>query len=169
MSNHFYPAGALIPDYLRAGAGFLLTGGPLLLAHPASVMTYVLGGLAALFLLYGARTLLRQMTRFELTETDLIAVGLLRATLRWHDLQGMELRYFSIKRDRGTGWMQLKLAAREECLRLDSGVTDFATIAARAAEEAERRGLALNETTRANLATLAIGFDPSPERAPAER
>jgi hypothetical protein len=166
MSKHRYPAAALTTDYLRAGAGFLLTGGPLLLAKPSPLMVYVLGGLAILFLLFGLRTALRQMTRFEMTDSRLSAAGPLGATIRWATLETVQLRYFSTRRDRSEGWMQLKLKSGEGSVRLDSELSDFDTIAARAAYEAEHRGLALSETTRANLATLDVRSAPPLREAP---
>ncbi len=167
MSSHCYLPGALVPDYLRSGAGFALTGGPFFFANPSSIMIYVLGGLAALFFLYGARTFIRQMTRFELTDGGLAARGPLGATVRWDELQRMQVRYFSTRRDRTEGWMQLKLGAASGSLRIDSEVSEFATIAAQATRAAERRGLDLSEATRANLATLDIDLADPPGEAPA--
>lgn len=169
MSDHHYPTDSLIPDYLRSAAGLIVTGGPLLFANSSSIMIYVLASLAALFLLFGARTAIRQMTRLELTDTGLTAAGPLGTTIRWRDLERLELRYFSTRRDRSRGWLQLKLAAAKGRLRLDSDITDFAVIASRAAHEAAQRGLDVSETTRANLTTLGISFDPSPAEAAAGR
>jgi len=166
MSKHRYPGAALTTDYLRGGAGFLLTGGPLLLAKPSPLMVYVLGGLAILFLLFGLRTALRHMTRFEMTDSRLSAAGPLGTTIRWASLEAVQLRYFSTRRDRTEGWMQLKLKSENGSMRLDSELSDFEAIAARAAVEAEHRGLDLNENTRANLATLGIRYAPPLQEAP---
>ena len=157
MSRHHYPPSALIPDYLRAVAGLLLSGGPLLLADPSLLMIYVLAGLATLFSLYGLRTLVRHMWRLEVTENGVTAAGPFGGSVRWDELSALQLRYFSTRRDRTDGWMQLKLRGGNDTLRIESALSDFAVVVARAAGEAERRGLALNESTRANLATLGIG------------
>lgn len=162
MSRHRYQSSTLVPDYLRAGAGLALTGGPLLFAAPASPVVLVLGSLVGLFLLYGVRTAVRQMTCYELTEAGVTATGPFGASVSWNTLQGVQLRYFSTNRDRTAGWMQLKLVGSDGSLRLDSDITDFAHIAARAAIEAERRGLTLNEATRVNLSSL----DARPEHVP---
>lgn len=158
MSDHRYPRAALTTDYLRSGAGFLLTGGPLLLAKPSTPMVYILGGLAILFVFFGLRTALRQMTRFEMTDTRLSAAGPLGATIHWKSLERVQLRYFSTRRDRSDGWMQLKLRSGTGSIRLDSEVSDFVAIAARAVHEAEHLGLLLSETTRANLSTLGLTY-----------
>jgi hypothetical protein len=159
VSHHNYPRSALIPDYLRAGAGLLLSGGPLFLADPSSLMIYVLAGLAALFSLYGMRTMVRHMWRLEVTEKGVTAAGPFGGSVRWDELSALQLRYFSTRRDSTDGWMQLKLRGGESSLRIESALSDFAVVVARAAGEAERRGLTLNESTRANLATLDIGAD----------
>ena len=164
MSRHHYPPSVLAPDYIRAGAGLFLSGGPLLLADPSPVMASILAGLVFLFFLYFVRTVARQMWQFELTENGMTVAGPFAKSLKWDDLDAVQLRYFSTRRDRKGGWMQLKLAASGTTLRVDSGVTDFAAIAARAAGEAERRGLPLSEATRANLASLGPAFAPSPPR-----
>jgi hypothetical protein len=158
-----------MPDYLRASAGFILSGGPLLLADPSPVMLYVLGSLAALFLLYGVRTFVRQMWRFEVTDKGVSAAGPFGVSIRWDELSAIQLRYFSTRRDRSDGWMQLKLRSAGGTLRLESALTDFALVAERAAREAERRGLTLGESTRANLATLGRGDSAGYRGAPAER
>lgn len=165
MSRHHYPPSALIPDYSRAGAGLLLSGGPLLLADPSSLMVYFLAGLAALFSLYGLRTLVRQMWRLEVTENGVTAAGPFGGSVRWDELSALQLRYFSTRRDRGDGWMQLKLRGGDGSLKIESALSDFATVVARAAGEAERRGLALNESTRVNLATFGIGAGASHREA----
>jgi hypothetical protein len=166
MSDHRYPPAALTTDYLRSGAGFLLTGGPLLLAKPSTPMVYILGGLAILFVLFGLRTALRQMTRIEMTDTRLSATGPLGSTIHWESLEGVKLRYFSTRRDRSEGWMQLKLTSGAGSIRLDSEISDFAAIAARAAHEAEHRGLPLSEATRANLSTLGLRYAAPLQEAP---
>ncbi len=166
MSDHRYPPAALTTDYLRSAAGFILTGGPLLLAKPSAPMVYILGGLAILFVLFGLRTALRQMTRFEMTDSRLSAAGPLGATIHWESLERVQLRYFSTRRDRSEGWMQLKLTGGAGSIRLDSEVSDFAAIAARAVQEAEHRGLPLSETTRANLSTLGLAYAPPLQEAP---
>src|SRR3546814_2315017 len=59
MNRHRYPAGSLKGDYLRAGIGLLVTAGPLS-AGLGLIAGAIFGGLAALFLGFGLRTLARQ-------------------------------------------------------------------------------------------------------------
>ena len=165
MSVHRYPTAALVADYGRAGVGFALTAGPLALADPAPVFFWCLAGLAAIFAAFAGRTALRQLTRYELAPDALAAVGPLPRRIAWDQLQDLRLRYFSTKRDRKEGWLQLDLKAANGRIRLDSTLDDFHLVVRRAAEAAASRGLSLGETTRGNLVGLGVRPpDPAPRR-----
>ena len=154
MSHHRYAIAALLADYFRAGIGLSLTAGLALFTAPSPAVRYLLGGVAVLFLVYAVRTLSRHFTLVELSDAGIRAIGPFGMTLKWADLKGMDLRYFSTRRDRGRGWMQLRLKSEAGKLALDSGLDDFAMLARRAAAELSARGLALTPATRANLEVL---------------
>jgi hypothetical protein len=67
MSSHHYPISTLSSDYLRVAVGLTLTLGPLLLLDLASVIAWLLSALAVLFVWFGVRTGLRQMSSVELS------------------------------------------------------------------------------------------------------
>ena len=157
MSVHRYARGTLLADYARAAVGVTLTAGPLLLARPAAPMMAILGGLAGLFALYGVRTWIRSATRITLDDEGIMASGPRTATLPWQRLERIKLDYFSTRRDRTKGWMQMKLEGDGKALRLDSSLEGFADIARRAAREAALRGIELPPATRTNFAALGIG------------
>ena len=158
MSDHRYTVAALTPDYVRAGAGIVLTAGPLALVRPTPVLAYVLGGLALLFALFAARTAIRHLTTIELTSAGIRALGPFTAAIDWSELSTVELRYFSTRRDRAKGWMQLRVRGPRTALRLDSNIEAFETIAARVIDEARARGVALDDSTLANLTALGARF-----------
>ncbi len=112
--------------------------------------------MAGNFRLYFARTVCRQLTHIELDETGIRAKGPLGAALRWEDLCSMRLEYYSTRRDREGGWMQLKLSDARRTIRIDSEIGGFAELARGVAAEARRRDLRLDESTRANFAMLGI-------------
>jgi hypothetical protein len=157
VSVHRYERRALLSDYVRSAVGVLLTAGPLLLARPAAPMMAVLGVLAGLFALYGARTWIKSATRITLDETGIRAAGPRSAMVRWGGLERIRIDYYSTRRDRTKGWMQMKLVGDGGTLRLDSSLEGFAEIAGRAAREATRLGIALPAATRTNLAALGFG------------
>jgi hypothetical protein len=159
MSSHRYPPATSRADYVRAGLGFLLTGGLAILARGETVVTVVLGVLALLFLLFGLRTWLRQTTVIEATDEGISTSGSRCVTFSWGELTRLRLRYYATKRDRTGGWMQLDLAAGRRRLSIESSLDGFSEIVRRAARGAEVNGLALDAATRTNL--LALGIVPA--------
>jgi hypothetical protein len=128
----------------------------LLISPPGAVATGILGALAILFALFGMRTALRHLTRIEVTETGLSATGPVRAEIPWGELDRIRLDYYSTRRDRRSGWMQLDLRAGRAAIRIDSRIDQFRELVERAMHAAALRGLDLNAATAANLEALAI-------------
>ncbi len=157
MTRHAYPNSAMIGDYLRAAAGVVPVALILAIAPVGTGAGAILGGLAALFLVFGVRTALRHMTRVEISDAGLSASGPLSASIHWAELDGIKLAYYSTRRDRRDGWMQLELRAGSARVRLDSRIDGFPALVERAARAAEMRGLELSAATSANLEALGIG------------
>ena len=158
-SRHRYPARAVMIDYLYSGLGLLFTLGPLAGTTPTGPAAWVLGGLAALFAVYGARTALRHRTWLSVNEEGISVHGLLRRHLAWDALTRCTLSYYSTRRNRDRGWMQLTLKAGRRSLRIDSQIEGFDRIVRRAASAAAGRGVAFDHTTQENL--RALGISPS--------
>ncbi len=171
MSLHSYPRSALVGDYIRAGAGFALTAGPLIWVKPASVMVYILGGLAILFAMFGFRTYVRQATRLELAAEGIRTIGPFGASLPWDALRQVELRFFSTQRSRRDGWMQLKLKGTGKSIRVDSSISEFSDIAETVVRQALDRDVVLDEHTRTNFQSLGVELpndDPEPAKPRAD-
>jgi hypothetical protein len=156
MSEHRYPADALLGDYVRAGAGLLLAGAPLVLVPLNVYVEGVLGALAALFGCFGGLTALRHVRRIEVGEEGIAARGPFPVQLAWEALDGVTLRYFATRRDGSRGWMELKLRGAGRRLLLDSRIEGFNDIAQRTARAVARRHLELTPATAANFAALGI-------------
>ena len=109
MSYYAYPTSAMLGDYLRSAAGVVPATAILVTLPLGSITTTVLGGFAALFAGFGIRTIIRHGTRFEMTGSALRTSGLRRASIVWGELDRMKLAYYSTRRDRRDGWMQLEL------------------------------------------------------------
>jgi hypothetical protein len=121
-----------------------------------SVAAVVLGGFAAIFGAFAIRTALRHGTSLEVTDRELRAIGLRSATIPWNQLDRMKLAFYSTRRDRKSGWMQLELGAGNARLSLDSRLEGFDQLVRHAAIAAADRGLELSEATAANLQALGI-------------
>jgi hypothetical protein len=154
---HFgYPASAMTGDYLRAAAGLVPTLAIFATVSVGSVAAVVLGGFAVIFGAFAVRTGLRHATRLEISDIGLHATGLRQATIPWAELDRMKLSFYSTRRDRKSGWMQLQLGAGRTRLSLDSRLDGFETIVRHAATAAAERDLALSDATAANLQALSI-------------
>jgi hypothetical protein len=155
-SRHTYSAAAMASDYLRSAAGLVPSGALLATVPVSSVAAVVLGGFAALFGVFGLRTLLRHSTRIEMTAQGVRAIGPWPQTILWSDLDRLRLAYYSTRRDRKSGWMQLELGAGRTRLRMDSRIEGFEELARRSVLAATARGVALSQATTANLEALGI-------------
>ncbi|WP_421995642.1 hypothetical protein [Reyranella sp.] len=152
-----YPRQTLWADYARAGAGVLLCGGPLVLLSVNRWLGLVLLLGFALFALFLVRTALRHHTRYILADDTLCADGPIGTVVEWSRLDRFKLSYYSIKRDRNDGWMQLAVgSAGGRLLKVDSSLDGFHDIVERAAEAAEAADVPLSEATRANLRAMGI-------------
>src|SRR5438132_11305858 len=147
----------MLGDYLRTAAGFVPATVILVTLPLVNITTILLSGFAALFAGFGIRTIIRHGTRFEMTGSALRASGMRRAAIVWGQLDRMKLAYYSTRRDRRDGWMQLELRSGRSSIRLDSRITGFTELVEFSARAAEARGLVLNAATLANLAALGVG------------
>lgn len=152
-----YPADTLKADGLRAAGGLAVTLGPLALvgfdAHPLVAIPLLAG--AGLFGWLGLRTLTRRRVACQLTEEGLILPrGFFMFMVRWDQITGVKLRYYSAKKDRSGGWMQLTIRARRGSYNIESQLAGFDTIAARVAERVLERGIAVDATTKENFLSL---------------
>ena len=156
-SEHYYPADSLRGDYLRAAAGTAICGLPFLVTPVSNIAGFILGGLTLLFATHGVRTWLRRMDTVVMDDTGLTTGVLYRRSLAWQDMSQLKLRYFSTRRDRSEGWMQLVLRGKGARLGIDSELVGFVEVCRHAQDVARANGLGLNESTVRNL--LALGLD----------
>jgi hypothetical protein len=148
-----YPIRVLVGDYVRAASAFVFLGAILFLPLHWALMV-LFGAIAALLLVFGLRTYLRQRSRIELTETGIALTGPRPRRIAWSELDSFRLRYFSMRRDRKHGWMELTLRAPSGTLSIESQIDGFEQIVAAAAKAAA--GLAIDEASLANLSALGI-------------
>ncbi|MGE0736286.1 MAG: hypothetical protein AB7P50_16180 [Alphaproteobacteria bacterium] len=161
-TEHRYAWQAIRGDYIRAAIGFGLCGAAFLAAGWASWGGLVFGACALIFLAFAVRTALRQGTVIAVTDSGIASRYTFHSTLGraeqpWDGLQSLKLRFYSTKRDRSAGWMQLKLSGASGRMSIDSTIDGFDAIARRTALAARANDVALNPATVSNL--LALGID----------
>jgi hypothetical protein len=174
MSRHHYPLSSLSSDYLRVAVGLALTLGPLLLLDLAAAIAWLLAGLAVLFVWFGLRTGIRQLSAVELSPQGIAVRGPFGRYLAWDELTGMKLAYYAPRswsgprrrepehergeRDaRQRGWLQLTLqGAHGRPIRVESTLQGFEQVLRRATATAACRQLIFDPTTTANLTALGL-------------
>ncbi len=152
-----YPRQTLWADYIRATAGVVLCGAPLVALDVNRWMAMLLAAGFLLFIVFLARTALRQRTRYVLAADTLCADGPAGTLVEWNRLDRLKLSYYSTKRDRSDGWMQLAVgSAGGRTIKIDSALDGFYDIVERAAAAAEANKVELVTATRANLKSMGI-------------
>jgi len=165
MSRYCYPGKALAGDYLRAGGGLAATGGPAVFLPTALPVTVVLAALAILFTIFALRTTLRQFTVIEMSDEAIAMVGAAGKRLAWCDVRELRLDYYSTRRDREGGWMQMRISGPTGHIRIDSALDGFAGLVGEAAVQAAAHGIETTETTRGNFQALGIAPPVAEARA----
>ena len=165
-ANLRYPRTTLWADYVRAGFGALLCALPLLAVEVNLWLAIILGAGLVLFGAFFVRTALRQRTRYILGPDTLCADGPAGTLVEWGRLDRLKLSYYSTKRDRTAGWMQLVVgSAGGRSVKVDSSLDGFYDIVERAARAAEMTGLALSRATRTNLHSMGLSVAGQDETA----
>jgi len=160
-SLHRYPTRAIAIEYFYSVIGMALTFGPLALTTPLPAITAILAALGTLFLVFGVRTVIRHNTVFKLSEAGIAMLGLRRAEIRWEGLNQLGLSYFSTKRDKSGGWMQLRLKGDGASMRIDSSIEGFVDLVTAAIHAARAKELELEPTTLQNLVAIGLHI-PAP-------
>lgn len=157
--THFrQPIGVSLVAGARAAAGLGLVG--LLTAGlaPGAAVLAVLGGIGGVFVWYGCRVVRRHMSVISLNDAGIASSGwpanMGSVAIRWAEVDGVSLRYFSTRRDRENGWAELVVHAGRSRIALESEHPAFEIAVRRALLAAARNGVSLSRTTLANAAAL---------------
>lgn len=166
MSEHRYQRQAIYLDYGRAGLGFSVTFGPLLFLDLMPALAWPFGLLGLLFLWFGVRTGIRHASAVRITPEQIELAGPKAKTIPWRDLQDVRLAYFSPRRARSDGWLQLTLRGRDRgALKVDSTLERFDDVLERVQDAALANQLSLEPVTAANFAALGLEPDAPGELA----
>ncbi|MHA1538262.1 MAG: hypothetical protein ACTSUD_11955 [Alphaproteobacteria bacterium] len=168
-----YSFAALRGDYIRTGVGLAVTLLPLAAVTGNPIAASVMGGLAAIFAIFGVRTGARQLSRFEVDEIcvtrhRISTLPARRVTVRWQEVDWVKLAFYSTRRDRSQGWMHLRIRGGGAKLGFDSIIEGFEDIAARALEAAAVNGVELSAASARNFAALGLAVESRggrPDRA----
>ncbi len=159
MKQYRYARSSLLADDAKAVAGLTFSIVPLFLDDLSRVALYVFSVLALLFGFFAIRTAIRHTRVIELSDTGIRARGAFARGLGWEELETVQLRYYSTRRDRECGWMSLKVSGGRTTVVVDSSIYGFETIARRVAAEARQREIEISPLTQTNFAAMGINAD----------
>ncbi|MDX1377114.1 MAG: hypothetical protein R3357_16230 [Burkholderiales bacterium] len=151
-----YPRAALRSGYALGVLGMAIGFLPLLLGRPAAFFRWTLGLVGVLFLVYFARTVVRQLTWIALDANGIGVHGPLGVFVRWDAVRAVRLNYYSTRPDRSGGWMEFIVQGPRRSIRVESTLEGFAELVREATREARARGVELDERTLHNLRALGI-------------
>ena len=156
MSTHKYPVSSLRSDYLRACAGIVFTSLMLVGASSIPVVSLIVGSILFLFVGFGFQTWNRHLTTIRIDGDGLNVYGLRRRKIQWQQLTGAKLRFFTMKRDRNSGWMELTLLTENGKYKIDSSIQGFNKIAQAVVHSAEANNVVIDKTSVENFNGIGI-------------
>ena len=163
MTTCRYPRAVIRGDYIRAGAGLALSAIPLAAAGSEPAVAIIFGVAAVVFVVFGFRTWRRSQLAITADDKGISTSGAGQVNLRWEDVAEVRLNYYTTRRDRTGGWMQLVLKGGDAQLRAESTLDGFEVLARGAAAAARRNGLVLGPTTVSNFIALDIDLSETLE------
>ena len=156
MMSARWPWSSLAVDYVRAMFGLAFTVVPLVELPLHSVVDFLLILMAGVFTLFLLRTIGRHMSVISWDGITIERRGLSRTSIAWAKVDRVTLAYFSTRRDRRNGWLDLRISGDGHTLRLDSMLPGFTTICEHVAARLLDGGLEVDESTLGNLAALGL-------------
>jgi len=156
VSIHRYPPRSLSTDYYRASGGVAVTLLPLLVIRPDWPVALIFVLVAALCGYFLYRTIERHRLVIGMDDEGIFARGFNSVDIRWTDMSRFHLNYYTLRRDRTNGWMELVLRAGDKTIKVDSRLEDFVTVVRRAHSAARQNRLPMTPITQANLMALRI-------------
>ena len=156
MTRFRYPLRTLLLDDAKAVIGLTISAGPLFLDDLLPFWLYIFSLLTALFLVFTIRTATRHTQRLELSEEGIQMRGFRARGFNWEELESVQLRYYSTRRDHERGWMSLKLSGGGSSVAVDSSIAGFEDIAQHVAAAARRSEVDLSPGAWENFGAMGI-------------
>jgi hypothetical protein len=162
-STHKYHWSVLRGDYWRAAIGTVFSAGGTALTLGHGWIVWVFLAATVLFVAFGIRTWARGRAEYQLTDEGIgrtkgVNIGRQQVHLPWASLTKMSMRFYSTRRDRSNGWMQLILSGGGQRISIDSTIDEFNQIADAAATTAVELDLEITPATFTNLEAAGVSM-----------
>ena len=165
MKELTYETADLIKDDLRAVAGLVIFGSPLVFLQTIPWITVSLGAVTAVFLLFLGKCAIRHRTFVTVSDTTIGIRALKSTEIEWAAVSHVVLKYYSPRRRSGQGWMQLTVSDGAGKIVIESGLQGFEGIVRRAARIIGQNGLDVSASTRTNSRAMKIDLPGMEENA----
>ena len=154
VARYRWQQGAVLGDLARAFASLLVSILFLLSSDIGSFIFVVSAGAVILFSIYLVDCVSKMGTVVEADAVGIRVIGGVFGTrnIDWQDLDGFELRHFSVGRFRRSKWMDMKLKSKGRSILIDDRLEQFSLVLRQTWSEVQKRELAISDTTLANLA-----------------
>lgn len=164
MTSHNYPSASILVDYAKAMSGLAISLLSLFLFGVSGILNIFLFCIAIIFLLFAIKTFIRNGTTVYLSEEEILVTSILlrKKLLKLHETKGLKLNYYSTRRDRERGWMQLSIYDKKQKISIDSSISNFESIAKKIANMAKKNEITLSNRTINNFRALGISFNSTP-------
>lgn len=153
-----YPLSALAGDYLRGLLGLGISSGITVTIDPHSPLFWLFVGSSLVLLVYTLRTFGNHLTKFKLTDAGIGRAPWPTRYIAWGQLDGIALRYYSVRRKRKDGWMTMTLRARKTAIEIESSLPHFQAIVTRAANAAKENNVTVDRITLDNLNAIGVNL-----------
>ena len=164
--THSYPLASLYGNYLQSLAGIVFLGTPFYFSIGNVWLMPILGGLTALFVIFGIRTAIRHLSVIETTPESIAVVGPFGRRVAWSEITKVDLRFFATSRGKAEkGWMELKICDQAGCVKMESNLEGFEHIASKAANVGFRNGASMSQSTMENFTAMGVTVDFPDEEA----
>lgn len=153
-----YPLSALASDYLR---GLLLLGicsVTTVTLEPDNPVIWLFGALTLAAVIFPLRTVSSHVAKFKLTEAGIGRSPWPTRYIAWGKLDGIALRYYSLRRNRTGGWMTMTLKSGPTSIEIESSLPHFQAIVARAARAAKDNNVTVDRITLDNLNAIGVNL-----------
>ena len=148
-----YSLSSLIGDYLRSIIGLTIM---VLLLTTIPLSPWIAGPIIIISVLFFVFLMVTLDRHLITVRVDNNAITVRHKKILWPELISLRLDYYTTRRDRSSGWMQLRLKGNHTTIRLDSRLEHFHDIVTYAADAARTNNLTLNRVTTNNLIALGI-------------
>lgn len=160
-TRHHWPVRTLVGDLIRGGLSLSVSLLVLIITPVFSWLFLVVCAVVVMFGLYFAESVSRmRMTVTAHTQGVRVDGGLFGPReIAWAALETFELRHFALGRQRGSGWMDLKLKGNGHTISVDDRMTGFSELLAMSWRAALTAGVGVSDTTIANLRAMGLNVD----------